>query len=149
MLWQSMLANKPIEQYMTNSDLAFTIIIVEHYMMNWRRLIHYKWETGHLPPSAYCKQACGFLYKHGIDGEVAKKRYESLCLYFFSNFSKTNCPTKRKNLARLQSRINAAIKIEYKCIKTAMTGSASLVSAAQVKQLQDDIAHCVFYKLYL
>ena len=73
MLWQSMLANKPIEQYMTNSDLAFTIIIVEHYMMNWRRLIHYKWETGHLPPSAYCKQACGFLYKHGIDGEVAKK----------------------------------------------------------------------------
>ena len=71
--WQSMLANTLIKQYMTNSDLNFTIIVVEHYMMNWRRLIHYKWETGHLPPFAYCKQTCGFLYKHGIDREVATK----------------------------------------------------------------------------
>jgi hypothetical protein len=84
-----------------------------------------------------------------MDGEVATKWYESLCLYFFSNFSKADCPTKQQNLARLQSRINAAIKIEFKCIKSAMTGLASLVSAEQVKQLQDYIAHCVFYKLYL
>ena len=147
--WQSMLAEKPLDQYMTNSDLAFAVIVLEHYMMNWRRLIHYKWETGHFPPSAYCKQTSGFLYKNGIGGEDAKKRYETLCLYFFSSFSNTTCPTKQQNLARLQSKLNRAAKVDFSNIKIAMNGSASLVSAAHVKQLQDDIAHRVFYNLFM
>jgi hypothetical protein len=101
------------------------------------------------PPSAYYKQTSGFLYKNGISGEDAKKRYKTLCLYFFSSFSNTTCPTKRQNLARLQSKLNRAAKVDFSSIKIAMNGSASLVSAAQVKQLQDDIAHRVFYNLFM
>jgi hypothetical protein len=101
------------------------------------------------PPSAYCKQTCGFLYKNGICGEDAKKHYETLCLYFFSSFSNTTCPTKQQNLARLQNKLNRATKLDFSSVKIVMNGLASLVLAAQVKQLQNDIAHRVFYNLYL
>lgn len=147
--WQSMLAQKPLEEYMTNSDLAFAFVVLEHYMMNWRRLILFQWETGQFPSAIYSKQSSGFLYKHGIAGEAAKKRFGDLCLYFFSSFSTTACPTKKQNTVRLQNSLNRATKMEFAWIKSAMDCFPSLESSDKVNQLQDDIAHRVFYYLYL
>jgi hypothetical protein len=147
--WQSMLAQKPLGDYMTNSDLAFAFVVLEHYMMNWRRVILFQLETGQLPSATYCKQSCGFLYKHGIAGEAAKKRFEDLCLYFFSNFSTDASSPKRQNTVSLQASVNQTAKMEFSWIKSAINSSPSLVSTPQVKQLQDDVAHRVFYYLYL
>jgi hypothetical protein len=87
--------------------------------------------------------------KHGIAGEAAKKRFEDLCLYFFSNFSTDASSPKRQNTARLQASVNQTAKMEFSWIKSAINSSWSLVSNPQVKQLQDDVDHHVFYYLYL
>jgi hypothetical protein len=49
----------------------------------------------------------------------------------------------------LQFGSGADLSKDLSTVKSVMNGSASLVLAPHVKQLQDNIAHRVFYNLYL
>ena len=51
--WESLLSGKPLSQYMTTSDLAFAVLVLEHHMMQWRHLIQFQLETGEPPSDEY------------------------------------------------------------------------------------------------
>lgn len=150
LFWGSMLARMPLVQYMSTSDLAFAMVVLEHNMMKWRRLIHYQLETGRLPCNDYCKQADGLMYKNGIAGEECKRRFDNLCLYFFSNFCTDKCSDKDRNVRKLQAALDDMAKAGSDSIKSDIQRCTSrAVCGPQAQQIQDDIIHRVFYYSYL
>lgn len=96
---RSMLQKMPINTYMTFSDLAFAVLVLEHHILKWRNLVQFKLETGRAPPEEYVRQQSGgLLYKNGISGEEAKRRFNALCHYFFSNFQPSKPPFSSMHL---------------------------------------------------
>lgn len=148
--WRSMLNCFPLDTYMTPSDLAFAVLVLEHHIMKWRHLLHYKLETGRTPSEEYSSRSLGLLYSGGIAGEEAKRRYNALSVFFFNNFYSPARPGSTQNMSRLQSMVDHAAKIEVASIEKQITQTAADVELANsVGRIQNDILHRVFYYLYV
>ena len=85
--WTKMMQKVPLKLYMTTSDLAFAMLVLEHHLIWWRKLIQFKLESGR---RSMCEDLArtigGLLYHEGIAGEEAKRRFDSLNVYFFLKF---------------------------------------------------------------
>jgi len=138
----SMLATKPLFDYMTVSDLAFAFLVLEHYMMKWRAMIHFELETGRPPSKDYSKQLPGLLYNGGISGREAKRRFGELCSYLYSCVEKND-----RFLKKLQAAVDALARKDSNLIKARAGYFSSLVpSTADVEEY---VLHRVFQCLYL
>ena len=147
--WGSMLACMPLAKYMSVTDLAFAVLILEHNMMKWRSLLQFELETGRHPTSKYCsQQSIGLLYTGGISGKEGKRRFRDLCSYFFYNFYADKCPQKERNAKKLQTALNSLARRENDAIKSGIRAFGAS-AAAPVMEVQDDILHRVFYYGYL
>lgn len=144
--WESLLAGRPLNVYMTTSDLAFTILVLEHNMVQWHRLVLFQLETGGPPTAEYIQDVGGLLYKDGIAGREAKQRYDDLNVYFYRNFCTPACPKNERNLGRLQNQIAELVKVDSEAIKKRVKNCGP--PTAPIKPIQDDILHRVFTYVY-
>jgi hypothetical protein len=82
----SMLQCSPLHTYMTASDLAFAILVLEHHVLNWLLAFHSKLEDS-LEAEGLCgNKTSGFVYQGGIAGLQAKEQFDALQLYVLGNF---------------------------------------------------------------
>lgn len=147
--WGSMLASMPLAKYMTITDLAFAVLVLEHNMMKWRSLLQYELETGQQPTREYCsQQSVGLLYSGGISGEDGKRRFRNLCTYFFYNFCADKCPQKDRNAKKLQATLNNLARKDSDSIKSSIRTFGSYATTPVV-EVQEDVLHRVFYYCYL
>jgi hypothetical protein len=165
-----MAEKQPLAFYMSYSDLAFAIVVLEHHMLKWRSLVGFQLETGQRPSEEFCRQQSGgLLYKGGISGEQAKRRFNGLCHYLFSNFcpsnnhnvcqpekycgrAPTNYPDSRvlrtQQQERLQTRLNELVKVESSRIKADIKNCPANVFPP-MEEVQEDVLHRVYHCCYL
>ena len=99
--WKSLTNQDPIPNYATASDLAFTFLVFEQYISWWKVLASHRRNTG--------KDMTGFAppsmlhYNGGIAGKDAKARFNSLQVYFYTNFFTASAAA---NMAELQLAVN-------------------------------------------
>ena len=140
---ESMLANTPLVQCMSTGDLAFAILVLEHHMMKWRRLIHFRLETGESPSEEARRQTGGLLHSGGIDGKDAKSRFGSLCVYFNAHFR-----DGERTVTRLQTAVNALVRKEANHIRIDIRNCGTVVDRT-IMEIQNDILHRVFCYTHL
>ena len=141
-----MLNGLPIVSYMTSSDLAFVVLVLEHHIMKWRHLRQVELETGKPVPDEYSREARGLLYDGGIAGQKAKPRFDDLNLYFFTNFYSRACPQREKNVMVLQKLVDGLAKGDSMDIESQL--SDEKLGGVSMEKIQDDILHRVFYYMY-
>lgn len=147
--WESLLSGRPLNQYMTTTDLAFTILVLEHHMMQWHRLVLFQLETGKIPSAQCIDHTDGLLYKGGIAGREAKQRFDNLNVYLYRNFCTNDCPQRQSNLSRLQRKVAELVRKDSDIIKRVVRNhGASSPPPATLKAIQEDILHCVFYYMH-
>lgn len=156
--WSSMIKGVYLDKYISSSDLAFAVLVLEHHIMKWRYILQFEWETGKPPTDMYIKRAKqGLLYDDGFTGEEAKKRFDQLNVYFYDNFY-TNTEDKAKKqkkvlqLAQLQTRVNKAVANDAKAIEQSIAkynASRQHKAAFEDEETKQDILHRVFYYLHV
>ncbi len=149
LFWTSMLAGTPLGQYMTHSDLALAVLILEHSLMKWRHLLQVEQETGEPPSKEYCKNARGLLYDDGIAGEEAKRRFDALSIYFYNNFYGSS-PEATRSMSSLQNILNVAVRKDAALIQSYVDDSSDdcWIPEDRLGEVKDDILHRVFYYVF-
>jgi hypothetical protein len=138
--WEGLRDNKPINSYMTSSDLAFLFLISEHHFHKWKHLGQYrKANNGADMPQSMCQKSYGLLYPGGIAGKAAKERYKDLHVHFHKTFF-VDSPEARENMELLSWSI-AEI--------TTHREPVALEPLPSQQQVVDDILHHVFYHFHL
>ena len=147
--WESMLAGKPLTEYMTHSDLALVVLILEHSLMKWRHLLQVEQETGERPSKEYCKTARGLLYDDGIAGEEAKRRFDALSIYFYNNFYATSSPEATRNMSSLHNILGVAVRKDAALIQSHVDDTSDYwIPENRLCEVKDDILHRVFYYVF-
>lgn len=169
--WLAMLAQKQLSTWMTASDLAFTFLVLEHGINNWKRLARKQLVEGEAKnqPATELK---GFKHQNGLAGKDAKYRYNGLLMYFHKNFFSLNkngfAPT---NMFLLQSGVNNLAEYRKQKVQEDRRSSGSepggwLTTKPRVylpafrvkgevarnksdKDMADEIAHNVAYRLVM
>ena len=144
--WHSMHLNRGVEDYITTSDLAFTVLLLEHHLVEWRSQIQHTRETG--KEATFLAKGRHLLYKDGISGEEAKARFHKLTIYFHVNFyNRSSCPQQRvqKKMNCLQDHLKLLVAADSDSVKMNIDNHGQLIGKTPMKDLQDDILHRVFY----
>jgi hypothetical protein len=155
---ESMMAGASFDKWMTASDLALAILILEHHMLNWRTCILCQQEA-RSPASSSCLAAAspsavgapcqcteadhdqGHYYKDGISGEQAKIRFESMSVNFYRHLTSSRDSTA----ARLHGTIRDMVKAD----PPTFTMQASLEQTKPpVREAQDCVLHRVFFYMH-
>lgn len=148
--WRSMAAGEPLQDYMTHSDLSLAVLVLEHHVMKWRHLLQVEQETGKPPSDEYSRKARGLLYDDGIAGEEAKRRFDTLCIYFYTNFYATSCPDATRSMNCLQNILDVAVRKDAALIQAYVTDSSGGgIQGSLLEDIKDDILHRVFYHIFL
>lgn len=145
--WHSMHVNRSIDDYITASDMAFALLLLEHHMMEWRSQIQWTLETGK-DGSLISRRGrgCHLLYKGGVAGEEAKNRFHQLNAYFHASFYDRTCPKKQQNLSRLRDCLKQMVEADRERVESNIENHDRLLpKKTPMKDLQDDILHRVFY----
>lgn len=143
----SMLQCSPLETYMTASDLAFAILILEHHLMSWRLAFQRKLEDGLEPKEHARKESMGLVYQGGIAGRQAKERFNALQLYVCENFYSKNSPD---TMNRLQVLLNRAAREDPEAIRQDVekfNKHAQLFG--NILTIGNDVLHRIFYYMYV
>ena len=150
--WQSLLLGRPLSQYMTTSDLAFAVLVLEHHVPQWQYELEVERETGSSPTSdeLECANRLGFVgmelfYQGGIAGEAAKQRFGQLNVYFFRHFFNRHCPQKEANMNQLEKAVEARVKADSASINTSIQKWETTATAMYKRDVKDDIFHRLFY----
>lgn len=149
---EMLLKCSPIDSFVTSSDLAFAVLVMEHYIMNWRHQMHYKQETGCDPAKDYVHKSLGLYYDGGIAGEAAKRRFNELNVYLFMEFFSPVGENTSLNMGRLQTLVDRMVKYASHDIRDMQAIPVrDLVSQPQpsLDDIKRDIVHSVFFYLYL
>lgn len=149
--WTSMLNGVPLVTYMTHSDLAFAVLVLEHHLMKWRHLVQVELETGTAPSSDYCRRASGLFYNGGIAGDEAKRRFDELNVYFYNHFYSRAAADREKNVILLQRLVDGMAKGDASEIrsKKLTSNSSSPDGDRRMDEIKDDILHRVFYYMFM
>ena len=109
--WFAILAEKPLSSWMTASDMAFTFMLLENGVNNWKRIAREQLAGDQFKndgrPSPTSNKGKGLKHQGGSSGKDAKYRYNGLLRYFYKHFfcqSKTGF--SRTNMFLLQSGVN-------------------------------------------
>ena len=145
--WTKMMQKVPLKLYVTTSDLAFAVLVLEHHLVRWRKLIQFKLESG---GRSMCEDLArtigGLLYHEGIAGEEAKRRFDSLNVYFFLKFYNEADEESRLNMTRLQHVVDKGVDFDFEIVNMKIRDASEMdpfpVSMADI---QKDIRHRVFY----
>lgn len=147
--WGCLLANVPIERYISPSDVAFAVLVLEVHLMEWRYVVNYRLDTREDDPCYNdSKKGPGLLYEHGIAGRDAKQRFECLTTYFFRNFFNPSLPEAELNLKTLNQLI--AHLFMGDAMQRYIDGQREMgnVSPFNTEELSDEILHRVFYYMH-
>lgn len=143
---QSMLDGVPVVTFMTSSDLAFAVLVIEHHIMKWRHLLQVELETGKPVPALYSKEAPGLLHCDGIAGREAKQRFDDLNVYFFTNFYSRASPHRQRNVGTLQRFVDGLAKGNSMDFENQI--SEEKLGGVSIEKIHEDILHRVFYYLH-
>ena len=146
--WEAMMKNTPIEEYVTPSDLAFVVLVLEHHIMKWRQLALFKLETGKLMSEDASRDVPGLLYPDGIAGKDEKRRFDALSLCFHMNFCRSpTCPGQVDNMSRLQAIVDKVAKDDAVVLGEHANGwkGTAALKLPSVSEVQNDVLHRVFY----
>ena len=144
--WHSMHLGRAVQDYITASDLAFTVLLLEHHAMEWRSQIQYTRETG--KPATLLEKGHHLLYKDGIAGEEAKARFHQLTTHFQLNFYNRSSSPQRQVQGRmtcLRDHLKQLVAADSNNVKMNIDNHGHFVGKTPMKDLQDDILHRVFY----
>jgi hypothetical protein len=155
-----MASGAAFNKWMTASDLALAILILEHHIVRWRSLILCQLENGDCgsknPAAAgnsscsclcsqekggcLCCQEKGLLHKGGIGGESAKIRFEGMSVNFYHHLTNS----KDSTAALLHTSVQDLIKANPPSNLEKVVGSAP----TRITELQDSIIHRVFFYMH-
>ena len=143
-----MMVCSPLQEYMTPSDLAFAIVVIEHYIIRWQLI--YQTKVRGEKATTPLNTSAGLLYDGGIAGREAKKRFDSLLVYVYENFYNTANQQSVLNMTRLQVLLDAAKNEDPAALERDLgkvDTNAHLTDALQ--KIQNDVVHRVFYYMYV
>jgi hypothetical protein len=143
---ESMNSGATFDKWMTASDLALAVLILEHHILHWRTLLLNQLENGSpaiLPyssPQSGGRDQSGLLYKDGIGGEEGKLRFEMLSVYFYRSLC-----SRDTTAAQLHHAITELVK--------AHPSSSSFPEAnrtePKIKDVQEWVLHRVFVYMHM
>lgn len=140
-----MFSDKPPNKYVTHSDWAFVFVVFEHHIMKWRHLVQVELETGKPPSKEYAKTAPGLFYEGGMAGEAAKRRFDILSGFFYTNYySKTS--RAKGNMLALTNHLQQILKFHG---EEFIRNNLVPQKTCSFHETQDDIVHRVFYAMYV
>ena len=145
--WTKMMQKVPLKQYVTTSDLAFAVLVLEHHLVRWRKLVQFKLESG---GRSMCEDLArtigGLLYHEGIAGEEAKRRFDSLNVYFFLKFYNEADEESRLNMTRLQHIVDKGVDFDFEALDRKVKDASQVdVFPVDMDDIQKDIRHRIFY----
>ena len=151
MFLNAMLECSPLHEYMTPSDLAFAIVVVEHHVMRWQLLFQCsrkkkEGQQGVTEPTS----STGLVYEGGIAGRDAKQRFDALQMFIYENFYTAASPQSVLNMTRLQLLLDDATKADPASIQRDMKKSDSHAHlTCAIQNIRNDVLHRVFYYMYI
>ena len=139
----------PLKDYVTVSDLAFAVLVLEHHMCCWRDATRSRLKSsGMVNPEEISMGsfAAGLLYEGGIAGRDAKRRHDALCVYFFLNFYSDVKPEAEGNMRNLQTIVDLGVDFDSEMIKSSLrTWNTDVLKLPNKDQIARDIMHRIFY----
>lgn len=133
---------------MSPSDLAFAVVVLEENITNWRRLAQLQFHTGCFPTitDVVLVDKTRELLFDTVAGEEAKRRYDSLNVYFYRNYCCSANDNQAKNVACLQKLLNNKVSSNHEQIESCRNKSAT-ADVIVNDGLLNDISHRVFWHL--
>ena len=147
----ALFTHRPMNEWVTPSDLAFVVFVLEHHVTKWKQLALYRVETGAFMSDEQSRSVKGLKYKGGIAGEDGKRRFDNLLVYFFTHFYGCGGEQATTNMEVLQEAVNRLVDVvETKKIKRQMVVRSLSKEDVQSKDLvvnavDRDVMHRVFY----
>jgi hypothetical protein len=146
----SMLQCSPLHTYLTASDLAFAILVLEHHVMNWRLAFQSNLEEGSEAEGLCCNKTTGLVYEGGIAGRQAKVRFDALQLYVFENFYSKAYPECAVRMNSIQALLDRTAQEDPDAIREDVE---KFQKHAQLNNnmttIRDNVLHRVFYYMYV
>ena len=99
---------KAFKEWMTVTDLAFTVMVLETYVNKWNRIALNDATSGKKIDGS--KKVGGVRRFGGIEGTEARERYDSLVLYFQSKLYNAKSAEARANVDSLQAEVDRLVK---------------------------------------
>ena len=121
--------------------------MLEHHLVRWRKLVQFKLESG---GRSMCEDLArtigGLLYHEGIAGEEAKRRFDSLNVYFFLKFYNEADEESRLNMTRLQHIVDKGVDFDFEALDRKVKDASQVdVFPVDMDDIQKDIRHRIFY----
>lgn len=135
-----------LQQWATASDLAFTVLVLEHGINKWRNKNRMERLTGKTMWPRFEIDCYGEKYKTGIGCKEAKNRYERLACYFYSNFY-INQQQAQHNMGILQQavwRLNR-VRDHPSVTRDIMIEKSKSKQSKVVKEVTERVLHEVYY----
>lgn len=145
--WHSMHVGRRLEDYVTPSDLAFAVLLVEHHIMEWRTENMCLRETGMGQLDVVLKGR-GLLYKDGVAGKEAKDRFRKLVLCFHANYYNRQQGQRNSNMTSLHECVQQLATADSSVIEALVDNHEPFIGGTQMKDIQEDILHRVFYYMH-
>lgn len=138
----------PLERYVTVSDLAFSVVLMEHYSCTWKAEAHFNLESGADGQNNGKKATFGqdgqLFYEGGLAGEQAKRRYASLCKYFYLNFFSDVREEAPYNLDRLQYVVDRGTEFEPERLDAETQEAFQNPPTSAHREMVSEITHRVY-----
>ena len=88
----------------------------------------------------------GLLYHEGIAREEAKRRFNSLNVYFFLKFYNEADEESRLNMTRLQHIVDKGVDFDFEALDRKVKDASQVdVFPVDMDDIQKDIRHRIFY----
>jgi hypothetical protein len=144
----ALFTHAPVKEWMTASDLAFVVFILEHHVTKWRRLAAYRVQTRAFMSDEQSRSVKGLKYTGGIAGEDGKRRFDNLLVYFFTHFYGCGGEQATTNMEVLQETVNHLVetkKMESQMVVRSLSKENVQSKEEVVNEVDNDVMHRVFY----
>jgi hypothetical protein len=139
----------PMKEWVTPSDLAFVVFILEHHVTKWRHLAAYRVQTGAFMSDEQSRSIKGLKYTGGIAGEDGKRRFDNLLVYFFTHFYGCGGEQATTNMEVLQEAVTRLVetkkKMETQMVVRSLSKEDVQSKEEVVNEVDRDVMHRVFY----
>jgi len=122
--------NVLFSKWMSPSDLALAVLVLEQHILQWRECMLHELETGATKPTA---NETSLTHEGGLAGEAAKLRFEALSVCFYRTFN-GNKPI----MAQLHAAITASVK------EGTPIPSDKCSNKLNMREMQELVVHRVF-----
>lgn len=129
--YSKLFGRKSIRDWLTVTDLALAVVVLETHCNQWKRLARDEARTGsRMESEEAIGKVKGVRFPGGLNGKAARERYEGLVLYFQAKLYDLKSSEARATMASVQEEVNRRVRKQEQALTPELPGEHSTLTQA-------------------